>query len=169
MLLLDVEFGFVLPFDDERLPYSARLQWALGDCWVHGEHKYGKRVKALRDCRFGTYAIQTLKNFGWVAKRVETSRTSGRSYLRPPRTRRRFARCPPKALVGRAARERLSVHRLRQSIKVAPLVRPPSKSRSSRRLARREQKSRPCGRMWKSWKRRVQAGRPRQTRPSARR
>ena len=42
----------------------------------------------------------------------------------------------------RAARERLSVHRLRQSIKAAPLVRPPSEpseSRSSRRLARREQ------------------------------
>ncbi len=42
----------------------------------------------------------------------------------------------------RAARERLSVHRLRQSIKAAPLVRQPSEpseSRSSRRLARREQ------------------------------
>ena len=24
-----------------------------------------KRVKALRDGAFGTYAIQTLKNFGW--------------------------------------------------------------------------------------------------------
>ena len=47
---------------------------ALGDWWVHGEHKYGKRVKALRDGAFGTYAIQTLKNFGWVAKHVETSR-----------------------------------------------------------------------------------------------
>ena len=50
------------------------IQWALGDWWVHGEHKYGKRVKALRDGAFGTYAIQTLKNFGWVAKHVETSR-----------------------------------------------------------------------------------------------
>ena len=37
------------------------IQWALGDWWVHGEHKYGKRVKALRDGAFGTYAIQTLK------------------------------------------------------------------------------------------------------------
>ncbi len=35
---------------------------------------------------------------------------------------------PPK----RAARERLSVHRLRQSIKAAPLVRPPSEPSESR-------------------------------------
>ena len=118
------------------------IQWALGDWWVHGEHKYGKRVKALRDGAFGTYAIQTLKNFAWVAKHVETSRRRDVLTFGHHEAVAALPAAQQKHWLERAARERLSVHRLRKSIKAAPLVRPPSEpseSRSSRRLTRREQ------------------------------
>jgi len=70
----DLSYEAWLHYGKMLTQMQGAIQWALGDWWVHGEHKYGKRVKALRDGAFGTYAIQTLKNFGWVAKHVETSR-----------------------------------------------------------------------------------------------
>lgn len=47
--------------------------WVLADWWVHGEHAYGERVKALREGDISDLKFETIMTYGSVARRVGTS------------------------------------------------------------------------------------------------
>lgn len=90
-------------------------QWALGDWWVYGEHRYGER-KAAVAAKTLPYEFETLMNFGYVARHVEASRrnevlTFNHHYavaaLEPAEQQR---------WLKNAARYKWSVRRLRQKL-----------------------------------------------------
>jgi hypothetical protein len=72
--------GVVLPEEldaDEWFDVGKKLvaikngvQWALGEWWAFGRHKYGHRAMIAKTL---PYEFETLMNLGWVARSVPTS------------------------------------------------------------------------------------------------
>lgn len=50
------------------------VQWAIGDWWVYGDHRYGERAAAAIDPMSGANRLQTYMNYATVSRRIETSR-----------------------------------------------------------------------------------------------
>src|SRR5579872_6265453 len=50
------------------------VQWAIGDWWVYGGHRYGERATLAIDPTHGVDRLQRFMNYGWVARAFETSR-----------------------------------------------------------------------------------------------
>jgi len=48
------------------------IQWAIGDWWAYGDHKYSER-KASSIAKKLPYEFGSLMNLGWVARRVKRS------------------------------------------------------------------------------------------------
>ena len=82
--------------------------WVLADWWVHGEHAYGERVKALREGDISDLKFETIMTYGSVARRVGTSMRilEALSFAITARWRRRRSRSPA-ALAGARRRRGL--------------------------------------------------------------
>jgi N6-adenosine-specific RNA methylase IME4 len=53
---------------------GSAVQWWIGDWWAYGKHSYGERIEAFRNGLFeGEYTFESLMNYGWVSRAVETS------------------------------------------------------------------------------------------------
>lgn len=50
------------------------VQWAIGDWWVYGDHRYGERAAAAIDPDTGENRLQRYMDYGFVARAIETSR-----------------------------------------------------------------------------------------------
>ena len=69
----DLELDGWAAIGEELAHICNGVQWALGDWWVYGEHKYGER-KAKTAAKKLPYEFGTLMNLGWVARKVGSSR-----------------------------------------------------------------------------------------------
>lgn len=69
----DLELDKWAAIGEKLAQIGTGVQWALGDWWAYGDHKYGER-KAVAVAKKLPYEFGTLMNFGWVARRFETSR-----------------------------------------------------------------------------------------------
>ncbi len=50
------------------------VQWAIGDWWAYGDHRYGERASAAIDPDTGENRLTRYMQYGWVARSIETSR-----------------------------------------------------------------------------------------------
>lgn len=50
------------------------VQWAIGDWWAYGDHRYGERASAAIDPATGENRLTRYMQYGWVARSIETSR-----------------------------------------------------------------------------------------------
>lgn len=50
------------------------VQWAIGDWWIYGDHRYGERASAAIDPATGENRLTRYMQYGWVARSIETSR-----------------------------------------------------------------------------------------------
>ncbi len=50
------------------------VQWAIGDWWAYGDHRYGERASAAIDPATGENRLQRYMDYGFVARKIETSR-----------------------------------------------------------------------------------------------
>lgn len=50
------------------------VQWAIGDWWAYGDHRYGERASAAIDPETGENRLQRYMNYAWVSRAIETSR-----------------------------------------------------------------------------------------------
>jgi len=71
---------------------EASIPWWLGDVLVFGEHTYGSKYAEVVEAT--GYAIQTLKNYAWVARSVPVE---NRDPQLPWRLHREVARLNPRA------------------------------------------------------------------------
>jgi hypothetical protein len=69
----DLELDKWAVIGEQLAQIGSGVQWALGDWWAYGHHKYGER-KAVTAAKKIPYEFGTLMNFGCIARGFETSR-----------------------------------------------------------------------------------------------
>jgi hypothetical protein len=70
----DLSFEQWLEIGAELGRAEDRLQWAIGDWWVYGEHRYGRRKAIVETGDWRGPAFQACMDAGAVARKFETSR-----------------------------------------------------------------------------------------------
>jgi N6-adenosine-specific RNA methylase IME4 len=100
---------------DSLAAVERTVGWWIGDWWAYGEHRYGERAKAAAESRF---APQTLMNYAWVARTVESSRRREGLSFSHHEAVANLPRDEQELFLDRAAAEGLSRAELRKAIKV---------------------------------------------------
>lgn len=67
----DLSFEDWADYGERLFAMERGVMWAIGDWWRFGEHRYGERAAQALDSR---YSFGTLRNAGYVAGAIETSR-----------------------------------------------------------------------------------------------
>ena len=70
----DLSFDDWLKIGRKLMLADKAVQWAIGDWWASGDHRYGERAAAAIDPATGENRLQRYMDYAWVARRIETSR-----------------------------------------------------------------------------------------------
>jgi hypothetical protein len=58
--------------------FEGAIAWWIGDWWIYGQHKYGKRAAIVKSADWRGPTFQTCSNYGLISRGFEQSRRRDR-------------------------------------------------------------------------------------------